>query len=116
MQNIRITQDAELMLCILYGEYKVRRKEGMSRSDARNFGSSQNIQDKYIKQWPIQDIDDAAVELRDNGLFQFLWADNTVYADAKLTNEGITYMENLFGEKFDALTKRIATLRAIIFG
>lgn len=116
MQDIRLTQDAELMLCVLYNAYVGRRKEGMSRSDARYFGSSQRIQKEFIQQWPIDDIDDAARELTRKGFFTFLPADNTVYAQAQLTPEAIVYMEHQFGDKLDKLLQRIATLRQIILG
>lgn len=116
MPDDRLTQDAELMLCILYNAYVARRKEGMSRADARFFGSSRRIQEEFIQQWPIDDIDDAARELTRKGYFTFLPADNTVYAEAQLTPDGIVYMEHEFGDKFDKLTQRIAALKALIFG
>lgn len=116
MPEDRLTQDAELMLCTLYNAYLARRKDGMSRAEARYFGSSQRIQEEFIQQWPIDDIDDAARELTRKGLFTYLPADNTVYAEAQLTPEGVSYMEHEFGDKVDRLAQRIAALRTAIFG
>lgn len=112
----RLSQDAELMLCILYNAYLARRKEGLSREKARYFGSSQRIQAEYIQQWPIDDIDDTARELESFGYFTYLWADQTVYAAAQLTTAGISYMEHEFGDKLDRVAQRIAALRTAIFG
>lgn len=116
MQEIRLTSEAELLLCVLYNAYTVRRKDGMNRSAARNFGSSKKIQEEFLQQMPIDDIDDAARELKKKGLFTFLPADNTVYADAQLTEDGIIYMDHETGDKLDRLLDRIATLRKIILG
>lgn len=116
MPSIRLTQDADLLLCVLYNAYTVRRKDGMSRANARYFGSSQRIQEEFIQQWPVDDIDDAAFELKDHGLFTFLLADNTVYSNAKLTPEGVAYMEHEFGDKMDHFIQRLANLRTAILG
>lgn len=116
MQEIRLTNEAELLLCVLYNAYTSRRKDGMVRTAAKNFGSSQRIQEEWLPQMPLEDIDDAARELKRKGLFTFIGADDTVYADAKLTEEGIIYMEHETGDKLDQFLERIATLRKIIFG
>lgn len=115
MSDIRLTREAEYLLCELYHAYTERRKKGMSRSEARHFGSSQRIHDEYIPKWTIEDIDDAAMELKEKGLMQFLWADITVYANAHLTDDGIVYMDHRFGDKFDDLAQRIASFRAAFF-
>lgn len=48
----RITQDAEYLICVLYDAYRLRRKNGELAEDAKMFGGSENIQEKYIPEWP----------------------------------------------------------------
>ena len=116
MQEIRLTQEADLLLCVLYNAYTARRKDGVSRTNARQFGSSQRIQEELLPQMALEDIDDAARDLSKKGLFAFLPADNTVYADAHLTEDGIIYMEHETSDKFFHLMERIANLRTSLFG
>lgn len=116
MAEIQLTQDAEYMLCELYSAYLARRKNGELNENARGFGNSATIQEKYIPQWPINDIDTAAHELERKGLIACQFADGTLYAACTLTDDAIVYMENRFGNKLDKLIQRIAALRTIIFG
>lgn len=113
--EIRLTDDADYLLCILYDAYRFRRKNGESSLDARLFGGSECIQQDYIQQWPTDDIDDAASELCKNGLVNCLFADNTL-VELALERDGIAFMEHRFGDKFDKLAQRIASLRNIFFG
>lgn len=114
--EIHLTQDAEYLLCELYDAYKVRRENGEFSEDARCFGGSDSIQEKYIPQWPTNDIDEAARELSRKGMISCLFADNTLYAACTLTDDGISFMERRFEDKLDKLTQRISALRSIIFG
>lgn len=113
--EMRLTDEADYMLCVLYDAYKLRRKNGESSSEARLFGGSECIQEDYIQQWPTDDIDDAARELSEKGLASCLFADNTL-AEFALERDGIVFMEHRFGDKLDNLSQRIATLRSMIFG
>lgn len=76
--EIRLTDDADYMLCVLYDAYKFRRKNGESSFESRLFGGSECIQRDYIQQWPTDDIDDAARELSEKGLASCLFADNAL--------------------------------------
>lgn len=111
----RITQDAEYLICVLYDAYRLRRKNGELAEDAKMFGGSENIQEKYIPEWPTNDIDEAARELFRKELMGGLFADDSLHFGV-LTDEGIVYMEHQFGDKLDRLAQRIAALRTAIFG
>ncbi len=113
--EIRLTDDAEYLLCILYDAYRLRRKNGRLSSDSRIFGGSEYIQENYIPQWPTDDIEDVARELSRNGLVKCLFADNLVY-ELILEREGIALMEHRFGDKLDKLTQRITSLASMLFG
>lgn len=44
MGEIRLTRDADALICVLYKSYLEDRKAGMSRADARFFEGSNYIQ------------------------------------------------------------------------
>ena len=113
--EIRLTDDADYMLCVLYDAYRARRKNGESSFESRLFGGSECIQRDYIQQWSTDDIDDAALELSKNGLASCLFADNTL-SEFALERDGIAFMEHRFGDKLDTLSQRIAALRSMFFG
>lgn len=113
--GIRLTYDADYLLCVLYSEYRQRRKDGKLAGKEDEFGSSEEIQSELMPDWPTHDIDRAAFELDREGLLSAYHADGVAYFCA-LTSSGISYMEHRFADKFDKLTQRIAALRAILFG
>ena len=111
----RLSYDADYLLCVLYSEYRQRRKNGELAGKEDEFGSSEKIQSELMPDWPTYDIDKAAFELKRKGLLSVFPADGVAY-DCTLTSDGISYMEHRFADKFDKLTQRIATLRTILFG
>jgi hypothetical protein len=115
MSDIRLSQDAEYLLCELYTAYRIRRKNGMTSDKAKLFGGSKAIQTEFIQQWPTNDIDEAARELHRCGMLLCGYGDNSIRNCVLLSN-GIVYMEHHFGDKLDQLIQRIAALRAAIFG
>lgn len=44
MSDVRLTQDAEYLLCELYNAYRTRRKNGETSDLAKQFGGSAAIQ------------------------------------------------------------------------
>lgn len=115
MSEIRLTQDAEFLLCILYNAYRARRKNGEPSGDAKHFGGSDDIQEDYAPEWPTYDIDEAAHELEDAGMLECLFGDLEL-CQCRILPDGIIYMENRYGDKLDRLIHRIASLRSIIIG
>lgn len=113
--EIRLTKDADYLLCVLYDEYLARRRNGESAFDARIFGDSESIQSDFIPQWSTDEIDDAAGELSRKSLANCLYANDTLSMLA-IERDGIFLMEHRFSDKRDQLIQRIATLRTIIFG
>ncbi len=115
MPEIRLTQDAEYLLCELYNAYRMRRKNGAPSDEAKLFGDSTTIQEEYIQQWPTDDIDEASRELSRKGMLKCLYGDDTLL-NCYLLPDGIVYMEHRFGDNFDKLVQRIASLRVALFG
>lgn len=54
-------------------------KKGIPADEARAFGSSEQIQENYIQDWPTHDIDSAAYALYEEGILTAIFeADNLV--------------------------------------
>ena len=115
MNKIRLTRDADFLICVLYDAYCQRRKNGESRFDAKIFGGSDDVQTDYVQSWSTDDIDDAARELDRNDLVSCVYGDDTV-CNILLQDEGISYMENRFGDNMEKLVNRLADLRRLILG
>lgn len=110
---MKLTDEADLMLCTLYNAYKENRAKGEDRFEARIFGGSETLQTLYFQLWPVGDIDDAAWELARKGLLTVNDGDNSVQ-DCALTTDALAYMEHRFGDKLEALIQRITALRTLL--
>lgn len=110
---MKLTDEADLMLCTLYNAYKENRSKGESRFEARLFGGSETLQSLYFQTWPIGDIDDIAWELEKNGLITVNNGDNSVQ-ECALTTNALSYMEQRFNDKLDSLIQRITALRTLL--
>ena len=113
MDNIKLTNDADYMICTLYSEYKQRLKNGVPKDDAKYFGSAERIQDTLISEWSTYDISETARELCDSGLLSILNGDNLL-CESALTTDAIIYMKNRFKNKASDLLDTIAKLRSIV--
>lgn len=112
--EIRITDDADYLLCVLYDEYRNRRKNGASSLDAKVFFDAESIQSNYMPDGATDDIDEAARELSRHDLADCLFADDSLQILA-LSNEGISLMQHRFSDKLESLSARITFLRSLFF-
>lgn len=94
-----LTKDAKTILYELYKEYKVRRSNSISKSNARSFGSAKSIQENFFPDWSIDDVFDTLCELGRNNFLDNSYADNTVYR-CELSDYAIAVMENQKKETF----------------
>ena len=95
MSDIKLSKDADALICALYKSYCEKRKLGQSRADAKWTGSAEKIRNEVVPRWILADVEDTCWELKRAGLLNSLDADNTVY-DSALTDEAIIYMEGRF--------------------
>lgn len=93
--EINLTKDAEKLICAMYKSYLEKRKNGLDKVNARNFGSSHLIQTQLFPNWTFKDVDDTCRELSRVGLLDCNWADNIAY-HVKISDNGIIYLENRF--------------------
>lgn len=88
-----LTKDSKTVLYHLYKEYCVRRSNGISRSNAKEFHSSESVQKLLFPDWSVSDVDDCMYELGRNGYLSNHHASDLIY-DSTLTDKAIVTMEN----------------------
>lgn len=113
MDEIKLTRDADALICILYKEYLQRRKDGLPKRNAMNFGSSPDIHEKFMPKWLFEDVDDTCRELSRAGLLNCVFADNITFR-VSLTENAVIYMENRFKDGFTSVINHLKELMTLI--
>jgi len=111
--EIRLTKDAEYMVCLLYKVYKERRKNGIPKSNAKRIEGSNYIRNELLKDWSIEDIDETLYELKRANFLTCHSADDMVYI-AFLNDEAIIYMENRFVDGLTGVLEYMAKIKSAI--
>ena len=104
-----MTKDTEKALVVLYCEYRHRVKLGISKRNAIEFEDAKIAQIDAFSDWHKDDIDFALRQLHSNGYVKL-----DICGNAKLTEEGITYMENKPKEYFDAFVGIVKDIISLI--
>ena len=110
MSNIKLSKNNDFLICILYKNFLEKVKSGISKSDARWLGSSDEIQENLLTNWSKDDVATACWELDSIGLLQCSPGDNIAYT-TYLTDNGIIYMENRKLDKLKTLVDYISKLK-----
>lgn len=110
MSNVKLTKDNDFLICTLYKDFLNKRKNGISKSDARCFGSSDEIQENLISTWSKEDVAEACWELHSKNILQCYSGDD-IANDIYLTDDGILYMETRFSDKIDKIIDCISKLK-----
>lgn len=113
MDEIKLTRDADALICVLYREYLRRRKQGIPKAEARYFGSSESIHSEFMSKWLLDDVDSTCMELDEAGLMECAVGDCVVY-DSMLTACGIIYMETRFKDGLASLVSHLEALFSLI--
>ncbi len=113
MCEIKLTKDADYLICSLYKSYLDKRSHKMAKVYARELGSSEEIQQKIFPNWSVLDVDDTCRELCAAGLLNCIYSDDTVSYMA-LTDTGIIYMEERFENKVNTVIDYIAKIKSMI--
>ncbi|MEQ2444577.1 hypothetical protein WMO64_14010 [Pseudoflavonifractor sp. CLA-AP-H29] len=113
MSELKLSKDADALVCALYKSYCEKRKLGKSRADAKHIGSAEEIRNEVVPGWQLPDVEDTCWELKRAGLLASLDADNTVY-DSSLTDEAIIYMEGRFKSGFTEFLGYLEQIKSIL--
>ncbi|NLR08697.1 MULTISPECIES: hypothetical protein [Lactobacillaceae] len=108
-----LTNDAKYLLLNLYKEYIGRRNHGMIKVNARDFGSSDNIQESLMPEWNQDDVADTILELSRMNFVKTVSASNFVH-DARLTTIAIARMEHRYQDKVNNVVEAIAKVKSLI--
>jgi len=107
--DIKLTKDSDALICLLYKQYCQCRKDGISKTDAKYFGCSSDIQRNIIPKWIFADVDETCRELGRAGLLECNVSDQMVIR-CWLSDPGIIYMENRFKDGLVSLLEYIKLL------
>lgn len=88
-----LTKSSKTVLYVLYREYLSRRKNNISQSRAKSFGSASMIHESLFHDWNLEDLEDSLRELGRNGFLNNFYADNTV-CECLFTDSAISTMKN----------------------
>ena len=113
MEQIRLTKDADALLCVLYKTYKDRRASGTPKADAKYFSGSDFIHDNLMPKWSFEDVDETCRELARADMLKCLFADDVVWW-ANLTDLAIIYQENRFADSAEGFLEHLERLRALL--
>ena len=65
---MKLTKDADKMICCIYKTFLQRRKSGISKSSAKQFSDDYFQSDKQFSSWLPDDLDDTLLEIGRAGL------------------------------------------------
>lgn len=111
---MEITKDSEYVLLTLYKAYKDKQSQGISRKEAKNFGSAKEIGQHYFPKANPNDLIDSLGELSKNDLIYGHPGSDT-FVLVYLEDRAIYEMENRFKNNFKNLIDTIAKLRGLGF-
>lgn len=107
MSDIQLSKNNDILICSLYKHYLKQVKNGVSKSDARWLGSSDEIQETFLTSWSKDDVATSCWELHSKGLLQCSPGDDIAYS-TYLTENGIIYMETRFSDKLEKVVDYIS--------
>ena len=112
--SVKLTKESDYLICTLYKEYRKRRSDNMPKSEAKCFGSSEEIYISFMPKAIYEDVDETCKELKRANMLKCFESDFNVLR-AELTDDAIIYMENRFKSNLKCLTEHIIDLAKIIF-
>ena len=110
--DISLSREADLLLCHIYSAYLKKRSEGVPKSDARSFGGSKDLV-PLVSFMIFEDIDSTCRELAGAELLTISYADNICNLIC-LSDAGIVYMENRFGNQLLSVLDNIHKLVSVL--
>lgn len=93
MENL--TKDCQKLIAVLYKDYLEKRESGISKAQAKCFGSSHNIHENLVPKWSFEDVDETCRELCRANMISVKWADN-IANNVTISDSGIIRLENRF--------------------
>lgn len=105
-----LTKDGKYLLALIYKEYLLDINNGISKSEAKQIGSSETINKKLVPNELFEDVDTTLQELGETGFLKNQYGDDIV-CDSLLTNKAIVYMETKFVRGLKEVTDFLIKLK-----
>lgn len=112
-EDIKLTKEANYLICILYKEYLERRQCGVPREDAGTFRGSKYIHNEFLSEWQYKDVVAACQELDEVGLLRCYCSDSNVLR-IKFESRGIAYMESSFQRNISSVIDCLTNIKKLI--
>ncbi|KIP21099.1 hypothetical protein JV16_01593 [Anoxybacillus ayderensis] len=113
MVDIQLTKDADALICLLYKQYCAKLKDGVPKSQAKMFGSSEDIHQTIAPKWSFENVDETCRELHRAGLIECRYGDDIVWF-VQLSDLGVIYMENRFKEGLKSVLEYLNKIRNVL--
>lgn len=113
MSNIELTSDSDALICLMYKAYCNSRNNGINKFQAKQFGSSEDIQSSLTPNWSKEDTLETCRELARANLLDCSYADGIIYT-SYLTDQAIIYMESRFKNNLSDVLEYIGKIKNII--
>ncbi|MNJ25420.1 hypothetical protein D3C77_198650 [compost metagenome] len=111
--DVKLTKEADALICLLYKEYCEKRKNGAPKDQAKFFGSSEDIHETLTPKLSPADTNDTCWELHRSELLHCFESDDIAYV-VQLTDKGIIYMENRFKNGVSEVLDYLGKIKGII--
>lgn len=107
---LKLTKDADRLICMLYKSYLEKRKNGDAKSSARYFGDSNEIRDVFLPSWSSEDVAEECWGLSRMDVVTCTPGDNLAN-NVRISDEGIVYMESRFANGLKEVISYISALK-----
>lgn len=105
-----LTKDGQYLLGKIYEDYLLNINNGISKNQAKQLGSSHEINDNLVPNELFEDVDETMRELHRAEYIDAFYADDTVF-QAILSDKSIIIMENRFGNNVKKLIDFLLKLK-----
>ena len=108
-----LTNDAKYLLSKLYSEYLNRRKSDMTKEQSIQFDDVENIHEKYMIEWKIEDVNFTCFELLNNSYILGQPADDSIIF-IRLSTKAISELEVTFKDRINEVLDYAAKIKNLI--
>ena len=89
--EVKLTKDADRLICLIYEDYLFRREHGVSKASAKAYAETTDWPKSLTDEFSRDDVRDTLRELKAAGFVR-----SYLYGGFSLTDQAIVYMESRF--------------------
>lgn len=107
--DIKLTKDADKLICVIYKEYLTRIKDGTPKRNAKEFPDHLSWPDSFHQEFSDDDIMETIPELKQAGFI-----DLYIHGGFQLKPDAIIYMEQRFPDGISGVLEWMAKFKSAI--